>query len=46
MGSGSGYSVFEVINCFEKSLGKPLPYVIGEKRNGDMAKLVANVEKA
>lgn len=46
LGSGSGYSVFQVIECFEIALGYKLPYEVSSRREGDMAKLVANVEKA
>lgn len=46
MGSGSGYSVYEVIKCFENVLGRSLPVEVATKREGDMAKLVARVEKA
>lgn len=46
LGSGSGYSVFEVIKCFENALQHKLPFEIAPRREGDMAKLVAKVEKA
>ncbi len=46
LGSGSGYSVFEVIKCFENSLSQKLPYEVVGRRVGDMGKLVAKVEKA
>lgn len=46
LGSGSGYSVLEVIQCFEKGLGQKLNYGLAGRREGDMAKLVARVEKA
>ena len=46
LGSGCGYSVFEVIKCFNNALGHELPFEIAPRREGDMAKLVANVDKA
>lgn len=46
LGSGSGFSVFEVIKCFENALQHKLPFEIAPRREGDMAKLVAKVEKA
>ena len=32
LGSGCGYSVYEVIKCFENSLGYTLPVEISTKR--------------
>ncbi len=46
LGSGSGYSVLEVVTCFEKALGRPVKFEVGPRRDGDMAKLVAKVTKA
>ena len=46
LGSGSGYSVYEVIKCFENALGRQLPVKVAPRREGDMAKLVAKVDKA
>lgn len=45
LGTGCGYSVLEVVKGFEKAMGAPLNYVIGEPRHGDVAKLVANIDK-
>lgn len=45
LGTGRGYSVLEVVKGFEKALGAPLNYVIGAARHGDVAKLVANIDK-
>ena len=46
LGSGCGYSVLEVIACFQKGLGKELKYEMAPRREGDMPKLVANVDKS
>jgi UDP-glucose 4-epimerase len=46
LGNGSGYSVMEVISAAEKVTGKKVPYVIGPRRAGDPAVLVASAEKA
>lgn len=46
LGSGSGYSVLEVIAAFEKVSGKKLNYSIGPRRNGDVTAIYANNDKA
>ncbi|HSV94356.1 MAG TPA: UDP-glucose 4-epimerase GalE [Spirochaetia bacterium] len=46
LGNGSGYSVKEVITAVEKVTGKAVPVVIGDRREGDPATLVASSEKA
>lgn len=46
LGNGSGYSVKEVITAVEKVTGKTVPVVIGDRREGDPATLVASSEKA
>lgn len=45
IGSGSGYSVLQLIQAFEK-LGKKVPYLIGERRKGDVEKIYADISKA
>jgi UDP-glucose 4-epimerase len=42
LGTGRGYSVLEVINCFEKVAGKKLNYKIGAKRQGDVSKVFSD----
>jgi len=42
LGTGKGYSVLEVINCFEKVTGKKLNYRIGAKRPGDVSKVFSD----
>jgi UDP-glucose 4-epimerase len=46
LGSGSGYSVFEVINEIEKVVGGKLNQVISPARSGDPAVLLADIDKA
>lgn len=46
LGSGKGYSVFDIINAFEKVIGKKINYDIVGRREGDMAENYANIEKA
>lgn len=46
LGTGSGFSVLQVVQGFEKALGKPLTYGFVERRHGDVPKLVANIDKA
>jgi len=46
LGNGSGYSVKEVITAVEKVTGKTVPVVMGDRRAGDPATLVASSEKA
>ena len=46
LGSGSGYSVFEVANEIEKVVGGKLNQVITPARSGDPAVLLADIDKA
>jgi UDP-glucose 4-epimerase len=46
LGTGSGYSVFEVIRETEKVTGKKIEFTIGARRPGDPASLIASFEKA
>ncbi len=46
LGTGKGHSVLEVIRAVEKTTGKKVPVVFGERREGDPPQLVANAEKA
>jgi UDP-glucose 4-epimerase len=46
LGSGSGYSVFEVINEIENVVGGKLNQVISPARSGDPAVLLADIDKA
>jgi len=46
LGSGSGYSVLEVIEASKKVTGYDIPTKLWERRSGDPAVLVASSEKA
>lgn len=46
IGNGKGYSVLDIIHAFEKASGKPLNYVIGERREGDLPAFYADASKA
>ena len=41
-GYGRGYSVFEVIEAFERVTGKPMPFEKAPRRAGDPAQLIAD----
>ena len=42
LGTGTGYSVLEVVNAFEKASGHNVPYQIVPRRSGDIAACYAN----
>ena len=46
LGTGVGYSVFDMIHAFEKACGKKLPYKICPRRSGDIASNYASPAKA
>lgn len=46
LGSGTGYSVFEVISAFEKACGKSVPVELVGRRKGDVAISFADTRKA
>ncbi len=46
LGTGRGYSVLEMVQAFEKSSGRPVPYRIAERRAGDIAQCYADVSHA
>ena len=46
LGSGKGYSVFEIIRQFELSTGCKIPILIQSRRDGDVAKSYADIAKA
>lgn len=46
LGTGTGYSVLEILNAYELACGKKISYVIGENRIGDIASCFANCDKA
>lgn len=46
LGTGVGYSVFDMIHAFEKACGKTLPYEVTPRRPGDVPANYAKAEKA
>ena len=46
LGTGVGSSVLEVISSFEKVSGKPFPYKIVDRREGDVTQAYASTDKA
>ncbi|MAD89784.1 MAG: UDP-glucose 4-epimerase GalE [Pseudoalteromonas sp.] len=46
LGTGKGYSVFEMVTAFEKAANKPVPYEVKPRRPGDIAACYAAPEKA
>ncbi len=46
LGTGQGYSVLDMVKAFEQSCGREVPYVITDRRPGDIATCYALPEKA
>ena len=46
LGTGTGYSVLDMVKAFEKVSGKKLPYEFTERRSGDIAMCYADTTKA
>ena len=46
LGTGNGYSVLQIAEAFGKACGKEIPYVIRERRPGDIATCYADPAKA
>ena len=46
LGTGKGYSVFELINTFEEATGVKIPYKVLPRRAGDLAEVYSSPEKA
>ncbi len=46
LGTGVGYSVLDIVKNFEEATGVKIPYVIGERRPGDIATCYASAKKA
>ena len=42
LGSGIGHSVLEVVHAFEAASGRPVPYTMVQRRDGDAASTVAD----
>lgn len=46
LGTGIGYSVLELVNTFKKVNNIDVPYIITDRRPGDVAECYANPQKA
>ncbi|WP_447746935.1 UDP-glucose 4-epimerase GalE [Pseudomonas nicosulfuronedens] len=46
LGTGTGYSVLQVISAFEKASGRSIPYHISSRRQGDIAECWSDASKA
>ncbi|MBE5996950.1 MAG: UDP-glucose 4-epimerase GalE [Lachnospiraceae bacterium] len=46
LGTGTGYSVLDIIKAYSKACGKDLPYVIDPRRPGDIATCYSDPAKA
>ncbi len=46
LGTGIGYSVLDVIASYSKAVGRQIPYVITDRRPGDIAECYADASKA
>lgn len=46
IGTGTGYSVLDMIKAFEKASGQKIPYKLVPRRAGDIASCYANPKKA
>ena len=46
LGVGTGYSVLEMVEAFEKASERPVPYQFAPRRSGDIAACYANPDKA
>ncbi|GJJ78197.1 UDP-glucose 4-epimerase [Entomortierella parvispora] len=42
LGTGTGYSVFDMVKAFNKAVGRELPFVVTERRAGDVPNLTAD----
>lgn len=42
LGTGTGYSVLDVVKAFEKASGRPIPYELAPRRSGDVASCFAD----
>lgn len=46
LGTGIGFSVKEIIDGIKRITGKPVPYILGKRREGDPPRLISNAQKA
>jgi UDP-glucose 4-epimerase len=45
LGNGTGFSVQQVVDAVRAVTGHPVPVVVGERRSGDPAQLVASSDR-
>lgn len=46
LGTGIGYSVLEIVKAFEQASGRPVPYEVAPRRDGDVASCYADPAQA
>lgn len=46
LGTGTGYSVLDIVRAFEKASGRPVPYTVAPRRPGDVASCYADPKLA
>jgi len=46
LGTGTGYSVLDMVKAFEKASGVPIPYQIVDRRPGDIGTVYASPDKS
>ncbi len=46
LGTGRGYSVFEMMDAYSRACGRPIPYEVAPRRPGDIAECYADSAKA
>ncbi|MEM9205309.1 MAG: UDP-glucose 4-epimerase GalE [Pseudomonadota bacterium] len=46
LGTGTGYSVLEMVKAFEKASGRPVPYAVEGRRAGDVESCYADPKRA
>ena len=46
LGTGTGYSVLDMVHAFERVTGQKIPYVIAPRRPGDLGMVYADPEKS
>jgi len=46
LGTGTGYSVLDIVRAFEQASGRPVPYKIAPRRPGDIASCYADPQRA
>lgn len=46
LGTGTGYSVLDMVHAFEQASGRPVPYKVAPRRSGDVASCYADPAQA